>query len=84
MNRMIVAVPFGFIAGGVIGLLIGGLWLQWQTGANMNAGHPFILLTDFPGWRAIGQDPWRGAWTITLVSASVLALAAADSASPID
>lgn len=77
MNRMIVAVPFGFIAGGVIGLLIGGLWLQWQTGANMNAGHPFILLTDFPGWRAIGQDPWRGAWTITLVSASVLALAAA-------
>ena len=44
MTRLSVAVPAGLIAGAFVGLMIGGLWLQWQLGANMNAGHPFICL----------------------------------------
>ncbi len=77
MNRITVAIPLGLGAGAIIGLLIGGLWLQWQMGTNMNAGHPFILLTEFPGWHALTQDPWRGAWLIALAGALILALVGA-------
>ncbi|SIT87067.1 hypothetical protein [Pontibaca methylaminivorans] len=42
MNRITVAIPLGLGAGAIIGLLIGGLWLQWQMGTNMNAGHASI------------------------------------------
>lgn len=77
MNRMAVAIPTGFGAGALVGLLIGGLWLQWQLGTDLNAGHPFILLTEFPGVRVAGQAPWRGAWLIVLASACSLALAGA-------
>ncbi|SDL76793.1 type IV secretion system protein VirD4 [Paracoccus chinensis] len=75
MNRMSVAVPAGLIAGALVGLMIGGLWLQWQLGANLNTGHPFVLVTDFPGVRALRQDPWRTAYLIVLGAALVLALA---------
>lgn len=75
MNRMIVAIPAGLIAGAVVGLMFGGLWLQWQLGANMNSGNPFVLVTDFPGFRALRQDPWRTAYLIVLGGALVLALA---------
>jgi type IV secretion system protein VirD4 len=61
MNRMIIAIPTGLIAGALVGLMIGGLWLHWQLGAGMNAGHPFVLVTEFPGLRMAGQDPWRSA-----------------------
>ena len=76
MNRMTVAIPAGLIAGAFVGLMIGGLWLQWQLGANINAGHPFVLVTDFPGLRAVRQDPWRTAYLIVLAGALVLALVA--------
>ena len=76
MNRMIVAIPAGLIAGAVVGLMFGGLWLQWQLGANMNSDNPFVLVTDFPGFRALRQDPWRTAYLIVLGGALVLALAA--------
>lgn len=77
MNRLAIAVPAGLIAGTIVGLLIGGLWLQWQMGANLNAGHPFILLTEFPGLAALAHDPWRGAWLIVLAGAVALALVGA-------
>ena len=54
MNRMIIAIPTGLIAGALVGLMIGGLWLHWQLGAGMNAGHPFVLVTEFPGLRRAG------------------------------
>lgn len=76
MNRMTVAIPAGLIAGAFVGLMIGGLWLQWQLGANINAGHPFVLVTDFPGFRAVRQDPWRTAYLIVLAGAALLALVA--------
>lgn len=75
MNRMSVAVPAGLIAGAIVGLMFGGLWLQWQLGANLNTGNPFILVTDFPGFGALRQDPWRTAYLIVLGGALVLALA---------
>jgi len=76
MNRMSVAVPAGLIAGAFVGLMFGGLWLQWQLGANLNTGNPFVLVTDFPGFGALRQDPWRTAYLIVLGGALVLALVA--------
>ena len=61
MNRMSVAIPAGLIAGAIVGLMFGGLWLQWQLGANLNTGNPFVLVTDFPGFGALRRDPWRTA-----------------------
>ena len=75
MNRMSVAIPAGLIAGAIVGVMFGGLWLQWQLGANLNTGHPFVLVTDFPGFGALRQDPWRTAYLIVLGGALVLALA---------
>lgn len=75
MNRMSVAIPAGLIAGAIVGVMFGGLWLQWQLGANLNTGNPFVLVTDFPGFRALRQDPWRTAYLIVLGAALVLALA---------
>ena len=75
MNRMTVAIPAGLIAGALVGLMFGGLWLQWQLGANVNTGNPFVLVTDFPGFGALRQDPWRTAYLIVLGGALVLALA---------
>ena len=43
MNRMSVAIPAGLIAGSIVGLMFGGLWLQWQLVANLNTGNPFVL-----------------------------------------
>lgn len=76
MNRMIVAIPTGLVAGVLVGLMIGGLWLHWQLGTDMNAGHPFVLITDFPGLRLVGQDPWRSAYGIVLAGAVLLSLLA--------
>lgn len=57
------------------GLMINGLWLQWQIGANVSAGNPFVLVTALPAFRALRQDPWRTAYLIVLAKAIVLALA---------
>ncbi|WP_196053654.1 type IV secretory system conjugative DNA transfer family protein [Paracoccus lichenicola] len=72
---MSVAIPAGLIAGAFVGLMFGGLWLQWQLGANLNTGNPFVLVTEFPGFGALRQDPWRTAYLIVLGGALVLALA---------
>ena len=74
MNRMSVAIPAGLIAGAFVGLMIGGLWLQWQLGADMNTGNPFVLMTEFPGFRLLRQEPWRTAYLIVLAGALFLAL----------
>lgn len=76
MNRMHIAIPTGLVAGAFVGLMIGGLWLQWHLGTNPNTGHPFVLITDFPGLRAARQDPWRSAYGIVLAGAVLLALLA--------
>lgn len=76
MNRMAVAIPAGALAGAVIGLMIGGLWLQWQLGVDVNAANPLVLLTGFPGIRAALTDPWRTAYLIVLAAAAAFALVA--------
>ena len=76
MNRMMVAIPAGVLAGAVIGLMIAGLWLQWQLGANVNTASPFILLTGFPGFRVAVTDPWRTAYLVVLGAAAAFALIA--------
>ena len=74
MNRKRIAVPTGLLAGALVGLMIGGLWLHWQLGTDMNVGHPFVLITDFLGLRRMGQDPWRSAYLIVLAGAVLLSL----------
>ena len=72
MSRMSVAIPSGLLAGAFVGLMIGGLWLHLQLGTDMNTGHPFVLITDYPGLRRAGQDPWRTAYLIVLAAAALL------------
>lgn len=42
----------------------------------MNAGNPFILVTDFPGLSGLRQDPWRTAYLIVVGGSVFLALVA--------
>jgi len=61
-------------AGAVLGLLVGGLWLNLQLGHNPNQGDLFVLLWDFPGaGLAFGTPPWKTAYGI--VGASTLLFA---------
>ena len=42
MNRMHIAIPTGLVVGAFVGLMIGGLWLQWHLGTNPNVAHSIL------------------------------------------
>ncbi|TWI28196.1 type IV secretory system conjugative DNA transfer family protein [Paracoccus sulfuroxidans] len=76
MNRTLIAIPFGLICGALIGSMAGGLWLAWHLGQDLNTANPFVLLTEFPGFRAAQTDPWRFAYSIALAGSVALGLVA--------
>lgn len=76
MNRTLIAIPFGLICGALIGSMVGGLWLAWHLGQDLNTANPFVLLTEFPGFRAAQTDPWRFAYGIALAGSVTLGLVA--------
>jgi type IV secretion system protein VirD4 len=66
----------GAVAGLVVGLLIGGLTVTWKLGQPLNTGDPLILLTGFPGWPQVTQEPWSTGWLITGISSAGFLVAA--------
>ena len=76
MNRFAFTLPFGLVCGSIVGMLVGGMWMHWHLGHDVNAANPFILLSDYPGYRAALTDPWRKAYAVVLVFALAFALLA--------
>ena len=58
MTRTLVLLPFVMFCGALLGLMIGGLWVQLQIGADMARADPFILVESFSGWSGILMQPW--------------------------
>ena len=48
---LILRLSLGLIAGILIGVLGGGMLVNWRLGLGLNAGDPLILITGFPGFR---------------------------------
>lgn len=76
MNRTLLAVPFGLICGAVLGAMLGGIWLAWHLGLDVNSANPFVLLTDYPGYQAAQENPWRFAYGIMIAVSLAFGLAA--------
>ena len=76
MNRFAFTLPFGLVCGSIVGMLVGGMWMHWHLGHDVNAANPFILLSEYPGYRAALTDPWRKAYAVVLVFALAFALLA--------
>lgn len=76
MNRFLFALLFSLICGAVLGSIPGGMWLAWHLGQDVNAANPFVLLTDYPGWRAAQAAPWRFAYGMAIACTLAFGLAA--------
>ncbi|MDT1064698.1 type IV secretory system conjugative DNA transfer family protein [Paracoccus sp. CPCC 101403] len=76
MTRFLVALPFGLICGALLGSVLGGMWLAWHLGQDVNAANPFLLLTGYPGWRTAQTEPWCFAYGVVIASSLALGLAA--------
>ncbi|WP_140848550.1 type IV secretory system conjugative DNA transfer family protein [Paracoccus sp. FO-3] len=74
MSRTLIALPIGIVVGAIVGLMIGGMWVQHQLGANISTADPFILVNEFPGWERIMLQPWRAGYQIVgaAIGATVL------------
>ncbi|WP_299913187.1 type IV secretory system conjugative DNA transfer family protein [uncultured Paracoccus sp.] len=64
MNRTFLALPFGILGGALIGLMLGGLWVQHQLGANSASADMFILVKQFPGLARSLTQPWLTGYQI--------------------
>ena len=58
---LILRLSLGLIAGILIGVLAGGMLVNWRLGHGLNVGDPLILITGFPGLRLAATAPWREA-----------------------
>lgn len=65
MNRTLFALPFGIFSGAVIGVMLGGIWVQYQLGANVASADLFILVKQFPGFSRSMTQPWLGGYQIS-------------------
>ena len=66
----------GGLAGLLIGIVLGGMYLNIAHGTGLNMGDPFVLVTQFPGWRGAVLDPWRAAFGIVIGAALLVGLGA--------
>lgn len=64
MNRTLIALPFGIISGAIVGLMLGGMWVQHQLGANAASADMFILVKQFPGLSRSMTQPWLAGYQI--------------------
>jgi type IV secretion system protein VirD4 len=75
MTRPVLALPAGLIVGAFIGLMLGGAWLNLQSGQVVH-GDPFVLITGFPGLERAQIGPWRAGYTIAAIATVMMMLAA--------
>lgn len=64
MNRTLIALPLSIISGAIIGLMLGGMWVQHQLGANAASADMFILVKQFPGLSRSMTQPWLAGYQI--------------------
>lgn len=64
MRRTLLFIPFGLIAGAIVGLLAGGIVLNLTLGSDPNDSRTFVLLSSFPGFAAALAPPRRLPWQI--------------------
>jgi type IV secretion system protein VirD4 len=71
MTQTLVRLSLGAVAGILVGLFAGGLYVNWRLGTDLNTGDPLILLTGFPGLSALDAAPWKHAYLAVLGSAAM-------------
>ncbi|NBZ89200.1 type IV secretory system conjugative DNA transfer family protein [Stagnihabitans tardus] len=76
MRRTLALLALGLLTGALAGLLAGGLIYNFARGHDPNASGVFVMLTDFPGLRAVLSPPWALPWQITGASSLVFGFAA--------
>ncbi|NAZ17954.1 type IV secretory system conjugative DNA transfer family protein, partial [Glutamicibacter soli] len=64
MNRTLIALPLSIISGAIIGLMLGGMWVQHRLGANAASADMFILVKQFPGLSRSMTQPWLAGYQI--------------------
>ncbi|AUH66799.1 type IV secretory system conjugative DNA transfer family protein [Paracoccus zhejiangensis] len=64
MNRTLIALLLSIISGVIIGLMLGGMWVQHQLGANAASADMFILVKQFPGLARGMTQPWLTGYQI--------------------
>ncbi|MFG6083317.1 type IV secretory system conjugative DNA transfer family protein [Paracoccus litorisediminis] len=73
MPRLLVVLPVAALAGTLLGLMAGGIWVQLKTGSNALNGDMFLLLRQFPGWDEIWEEPWASGYRLGLIGAALFA-----------
>lgn len=71
MSRTLLMLPLGAVAGTVLGLMLGSVWVQHQLGMNAATGDLFYLVKEWPGLSRSLYRPWLTGYQI--VVAAILA-----------
>lgn len=68
MVRTTFAMCLATVSGLAIGILVGGVYLAFQHGLNLNSMNPFYLLEHLPTFERITAAPYRESYLIVLVA----------------
>lgn len=74
MKRALVVLPFAALAGLILGLMAGSIWLNTMNGRDLVNGDMFSLITDFPGWSNVFEEPWRRCYALGIYGAAALSV----------
>ncbi len=77
MIKTIAKITISGISGVFVGLLIGGVYLNFMLGHSIEGSDPFLLLTKFPGFALLLERPYSIAYGIVVVCTLLFAGAAA-------
>ena len=61
----------GTLIGLLAGLLVASIYVTLSLGRQLSSLDPFLIVTGFPGWRALGAQPWQTGWLIALSGAAL-------------
>jgi type IV secretion system protein VirD4 len=77
MIKSTTQIAIGGIAGAFVGLLLGGVYLNFMLGHPIEGSDPLLLVTEFPTFAALFERPYSIAYMILGVSTLLFAGAAA-------
>jgi len=77
MIKSATQIAFGGIAGAFVGLLVGGVYLNFMLGHPIEGSDPFLLITEFPNFAALFERPYSTAYVILAISTLLFAGATA-------